>query len=572
MDSKRTNEAIDTEPEFKRSKTLVTEIHEACMKGETEKVANILKDSENFDMKEIDKKGTLIFALKKGHNEIVEALLKYGADANSKTKHGESVLHIASKLGNVVIVRKLLENGANINAVSKISKQTPLHSASEKGQIEVIKELLKYNPLLDVKDTNNKTPLYYAFTFGFSGHMDVVKLLVKSGADINNVSMQQTILHIAASKRDDVFTTFLLENGAIVDIKDRKGKTALHVAVESENVKNVLKLLQHGANVDLQDNLGLTPLHCAIYWKNLSIVKLLLEFKANIEIGDLSGITPLEFTMECNHINIMLEILKHVDINDPSISGLAPLHFASKLAAHEMVKVLLENGANTNTLDRQKFTPLHYISSAGNTPNDLNTLKELLRYGANVNATPLNHMKFTPLHAATDYGHDKIVKELLHHGADFEAVTMEGNRPLHNASQAGSLKCIKMLFEKKCEVNVVNNKNETPLQLAVFNGKKVTVSLLLKNGANVNIQDQNGETALHAAVLYFSRNKKKDSTIVGKLLAQDHINFSLKDRYGKTALQIALENDYKDVARMIAKRALLASKITHSIYPLKEFL
>ena len=61
-------------------------------------------------------------------------------------------------------------------------------------------------------------------------------------------------MHSAASKRDDVLTTFLLENGAIVDIKDRKGRTALHVAVESENIKNVLKLLQHGANVDLQDN------------------------------------------------------------------------------------------------------------------------------------------------------------------------------------------------------------------------------------------------------------------------------------------------------------------------------
>ena len=145
MDSKRTIETTtDTEPESKRSKTLVTEIHEACMKRETEKVSNLLKDSENFDMKEIDEKGTLIFALKKGHSEIVETLLKYGADANSKTKHGESVLHIASEFGNVAIVRKLLELGANVNAVYKLSGQTPLHSASEKGQIEVVKELLKY--------------------------------------------------------------------------------------------------------------------------------------------------------------------------------------------------------------------------------------------------------------------------------------------------------------------------------------------------------------------------------------------------------------------------------------------
>ena len=70
---------------------------------------------------------------------------------------------------------------------------------------------------------------------------------------------------------------------------------------------------------------------------------------------------------------------------------------------------------------------------------------------------------------------------------------------------------------------------------------------------------------------HFSK-KTKDATIIRKLLAQDNINLSLKDRYGKTALQIALEFDYKDVARMIAKKTLSASMITHPIYPLKEFL
>ena len=186
MVSKRTIETTtDTEPESKKSKTLVTEIHEACMKGETEKVSNLLKDSEKFDMKEIDEKGTLIFALKKGHSEIVEVLLKHGADANSKTKHGDPVLNIASDFGNVAIVRKLLQNGANVNAISKLKGYSPLHSACEKGHIEIVKELLKFNALLDAKELFNKTPLYLASTFGFSGHMDVVELMVKSGANLN---------------------------------------------------------------------------------------------------------------------------------------------------------------------------------------------------------------------------------------------------------------------------------------------------------------------------------------------------------------------------------------------------
>ena len=295
MDSKRTIETTtDTEPESKRSKTLVTEIHEACMKGETEKVSNLLKDSEKFDMKEIDEKGTLIFALKKGHSEIVEVLLKHGADANSKTKHGDSVLNIASDFGNVAIVRKLLENGANVNLVYELSGYSPLHSASEKGHIEVIDELLKYNPLLDAKDRQKRTPLYLALTHGFLGHINVVKKLVKNGANLNfkNDYFCKTVLHAAASKKDDDLVTFLLENGAKVDIKDHEGKTALHVAVEYDSIKNVTKLLQYGANVDAQDSSmtayglrnGITPLQYAILNNNLNIVKKLLEFKANVKL------------------------------------------------------------------------------------------------------------------------------------------------------------------------------------------------------------------------------------------------------------------------------------------------
>ena len=91
------------------------------------------------------------------------------------------------------------------------------------------------------------------------------------------------MLHIAASKSDDSFTTFFLENGATVDIEDREGKTALHIAVEHDRIKNVTKLLQHGANVDAQNSeygsgKGITPLQSAILNDNLDIVKKLLEF------------------------------------------------------------------------------------------------------------------------------------------------------------------------------------------------------------------------------------------------------------------------------------------------------
>ena len=74
----------------------------------------------------------------------------------------------------------LQDNRLNINQTTK-RKDTPLHIASSKGHIEIIK-LLMTNPNLEInpKNTVEETPLYKAAKFGYN---EVIKLLLAAGAD-----------------------------------------------------------------------------------------------------------------------------------------------------------------------------------------------------------------------------------------------------------------------------------------------------------------------------------------------------------------------------------------------------
>src|SRR3990167_2019072 len=100
----------------------------------------------------------------------------------------------ASISGNLVPVRRLLITGADPN-VADYYHNTPLHWASSKGYLEVVKELLhvpigpdkgpdegrkRADP--NVVNKYGRTPLYWA---SYKGHLEVVKVLLRVGADPN---------------------------------------------------------------------------------------------------------------------------------------------------------------------------------------------------------------------------------------------------------------------------------------------------------------------------------------------------------------------------------------------------
>ena len=77
-----------------------------------------------------------------GHVDVVQVLLDYGSDVNALDIYDQSPLHMASFGSHVNVVQLLLEHGANVNTQDNYDCYTPLHWASEEGELEITRPLL----------------------------------------------------------------------------------------------------------------------------------------------------------------------------------------------------------------------------------------------------------------------------------------------------------------------------------------------------------------------------------------------------------------------------------------------
>jgi ankyrin repeat protein len=113
------------------------------------------------------------------------------------------------------------------------------------------------------------------------GNIDVLKILLKYGADVVEDDGKAKALYLAAEAGHELTMQMLLDNGANISAQDWEGSTALDWAVPSGNENMVRLLLRNGADVKLRDEYGNIALHWATPYK--ALVYLLLEYGAEVD-------------------------------------------------------------------------------------------------------------------------------------------------------------------------------------------------------------------------------------------------------------------------------------------------
>ena len=228
---------------------------------------------------------------------------------------------------------------------------------------------------------------------------------------------------------------------------------------------------------------------------------------------------------------------------------------------------------NTNSSKRTKTASDILIKACKR--NELEKVRESINLGANVNITVDG---LTPLYIACYRGHTDIVNALLsQESIDVnQARTNDGSTPLYAACYRGHTDIVNALLRKESiDVNQATNYGLTPLYIACYRGHTDIVNALLRkdsidvNKANTDIYGRtplyiacasghtdivhallsqesidinkattgNGETPLYIACI----NGHTD--IVHALLSDDNININVKDKGGRTALDMASNNN-----------------------------
>ena len=142
----------------------ISQIHEAIISDNLEKLANLLKLGENPDI--IDKSGEtpLYLSVDIENYDAMVILLEFGADCNIQKEDGNTPLHLATEKKNDIYISNLLSHGANPNIINKINLQTPMHICVINRINEYILAKFKENKgdIYNIKDKFNKTPFDYS--------------------------------------------------------------------------------------------------------------------------------------------------------------------------------------------------------------------------------------------------------------------------------------------------------------------------------------------------------------------------------------------------------------------------
>lgn len=222
----------------------------------------------------------------------------------------------------------------------------------------------------------------------------------------------------AINLEDAAAVRAFLQGGMNPNAKNEKGETALTYAIQYRAPK-VIKVLLEKAEVNLKDDLGNSPIHLAVAKKKEEIFDLLLEKNADVNLGGLDG----------------------------QIKNQTALYVAVLQDREDLVRKLLEKGANPNIADSEGAYPLSEAVARGGANPQI--IKLLLDGGANVNAQEAN--KGTALIFAASNKQissprrQEIVKMLLAVGADKSIKDKNGKTALDWAKQMGNTDVAEML-------------------------------------------------------------------------------------------------------------------------------
>ena len=264
----------------------------------------------------------------------------------------------------------------------------------------------------------------------------------------------------------------------------------------------------------------------------------LLEKGININILDDNGNTALHLASTPEIVKLLLD--KGANPEARNNQNDTPLIFASFNDNTESVKLLLEKGADPNAQNSNGNTPLIFASSNDNTES----VKLLLEKGANPEAR--NNQNDTPLIFASFNDNTESIKLLLEKGADPNTQNSNGNTALIIASLNNYTKLVKLLLEKGANLEVQNNNGDASLSIASSSNNIEIVKLLLEKGANPNIQNKNGNTPLIIASL-------KNNLEILKLLLEKGVDINIENNDGETVIEYT---SFREIIELLFDKTL----------------
>jgi ankyrin repeat protein len=365
-----------------------------------------------------------------GSAPMIERLLNAGADPNTTMPEGDTALMTAARTGDVAAVRALLTRGATVNAAEKWKGQTALMWAAAANNAAAIEALVEAGADVQARTKYRTVPLFQTGGFGRRAerNSDVTK---QSGF---------TALHFALRAGALDAIKVLLKSGANINDTTSDGTGALVLAIASTHFDLADWLLEQGADPNASAQ-GWTPLHQIAYTRrpNTGVNNPGLVSRDTIDSLTLArrliakGADPNKLAT------------KNPDVTSVGRKRLTeeeatPFWVAAQTLDLPYMQLLADHGADVLRANATGDTPLLaasglVIEKPGESPG-------------------------TPEEVAA------AIKFCLDRGADATTVDQDGNTALHGVAVWGSNAAVEMLVAAGARLDVKNKKGQTPWRIA----------------------------------------------------------------------------------------------------------
>ncbi|MDF2192871.1 ankyrin repeat domain-containing protein [Paraflavitalea sp. CAU 1676] len=281
-----------------RQMSISQQFIDAVKDNKKPRVVKLLEEGPFLNAFDAQKTGStaLMYAAEQGQVELLKLLLKAGASPNIKDQEGKTALYYAVQEEKEACVKALLEAGANPN-IPRVERDEPekiigscLETAVYRKFDSIAALLVKYKADPNLADHDGKIPFHDAESEA------IFRLLFEAGTHPNAQSPYfSTPFHMVARAGSVSLLGAMLKKGGVVNGVDTYSKsTPLMEAAAGGLVDNIRFLLENGAKLEAKDKKGLTAIQHAFNNKHFEVVALLVKQGAKADDKMLKRIEKLQ--------------------------------------------------------------------------------------------------------------------------------------------------------------------------------------------------------------------------------------------------------------------------------------
>ena len=529
--------------------------------------------------------------LKTGSNmKINKQLLKFIPLAQL-----QNCLYDVIDSGNISGLEYFWKTGPDLKTLANTHNLFPFHYAAERSHFQLLVWMFDYvsvKDLIEVTDINGNTLLHAACISNnpecFKSCFDKLKEITTQVIDQKNYALH-TPLYVATQNQFQMAIELLLESGADpmsvgpgevtpIHLAAHNGlMTLLHLLLRLVDRDKLKELFSKKVTLESGEEGNIMGIAAA------EAISLLVQYGADPDTsrGE-TQTSPLSQAAHNDNLDLMRVLLEAgANPNIQDSNGVTPLMGAIAIGSVEGVAMLLDSGASPNIPNKVGFNAINQCAQYGHVDildllvraggllvspdmftsalhsaafwDEAEILRVMLtKYKAPVNT--LSKISTLPVHPAIRKGHSACLRVLIDEGANISFKSpLTGDTLLHLAVRENQREAVRLLVKARINQDEFDNDNLTPLMLAVQLNRHDLIPILFAAGSSLDKTDMQGNTSLHIAAISSSLRSAKCILNLIQTLRDTNVDkclFEVKNFKGETPFDISLNKPKETVSRL----------------------